>query len=262
MNILDQFSLCTQNGLPYFQIPEIARLGWVQHAFLTRNGGVSLPPFHSLNISLSKGDQAEHVSENKQRIARVFGFHTENLVLLNQMHQDRILVLKEPLPVLPSLLEYDASITNIPGTFLGIKTADCLPIMIIDFKKRVIAAIHAGRQGTSLGITRQVLRLMKAEFGCSTQDLLVALGPSIGLCCYEVDERVFKPEWEPFATSTGPGKWKVDLAQINIAHMKSEGIDEAQIFWINLCTRCHHDLFFSHRKEVRTGRQLSFIGMI
>ena len=150
MNILDQSSLCTQNGLPYFQVPEIARLGWVQHAFLTRNGGVSLPPFHSLNISLSKGDQAEHVSENNRRIARVFGFHTKNLVLLNQMHQDRILILKESPPTLPPVLEYDASITNAPNTFLGIKTADCLPIMMIDSKKKVIAAIHAGRQGTAL----------------------------------------------------------------------------------------------------------------
>jgi YfiH family protein len=262
MKIFDQFSLHNLNGLPYFQIPDIAQLGWIQHALLTRKGGVSPPPFDSLNISLSKGDQAEHILENEQRIARAFGFHTENLVLLNQIHQDRILVLKESPPVLPSPLEYDASITNVPGTFLGIKTADCLPIMIVDSKKKAIAAIHAGRQGTALGITRQVVRMMRVEFGCSPRDLLVALGPSIGLCCYEIDERAFKPEWKRFATPTGPGKWKVDLAQINIAHMKSEGIDEAQFFWINLCTRCHHDLFFSHRKEVRTGRQLSFVGMI
>jgi YfiH family protein len=262
MNILEPSSFRIENGLPFFKVSELDPLRWLRHGFLTRKGGVSPPPFDSLNISLSKGDQTEHVSENKQRIAGAFGFHTENLILLNQMHQDRILVLRESPPVLPSLLEYDASITNIPGTFLGIKTADCLPIMIIDLKKRVIAAIHAGRQGTALRITTQVLRMMKAEFGCSTRDLLVALGPSIGLCCYEVDERVFKPEWEPFATPTAAGKWKVDLAQINIAHMKSEGIDEAQLFWVNLCTRCHPDLFFSHRKEIRTGRQLSFIGMI
>jgi polyphenol oxidase len=262
MNIFDQLSLRNLNGVPYFQIPDIAQLGWVQHALLTRKGGISPPPFDSLNISLSKGDKAEHVSENIQRIGRVFGFHTDNLVLLNQMHQDRILLLKESPPVLPSFLEYDASITNVPGTFLGIKTADCLPIMIIDSKKKVIAAIHAGRQGTALRITTQVLRMMKAEFGCSSGDFLVALGPSIGFCCYEIDEKVFMPEWEPFATPTGPGKWRVGLAQINIAHMRSEGIDEAQLFWVNLCTRCHHDLFFSHRKEIRTGRQLSFIGMI
>ena len=262
MNILNQSSLRNQNGLPYFQVPEIARLGWIQHALLTRKGGVSPPPFDSLNISLSKGDREEHVSANKDRITKVFGFQTENLVLLNQMHQDRILVLKESPPVLPPWLEYDASITNVPGTFLGIKTADCLPIIMIDSKKKVIAAIHAGRQGTALRITTQVLRMMRAEFGCSTRDLLVVLGPSIGSCCYEIDERVFRPEWGPFATPTGPGRWKVDLARINIDHLKSEGIEETQLSWVSLCTRCHHDLFFSHRKEVRTGRQLSFIGMI
>jgi hypothetical protein len=262
MNILERPSIRIENGFPSFQVSELDPLRWLRHGFLTRKGGVSPPPFDSLNISLSKGDQAEHVSENQQRIAKGFGFRTENLILLNQMHQDRILVLKESPPILPSMLEYDASISNIPGTFLGIKTADCLPIMIIDLKKRVIAAIHAGRQGTALRITTQVLRMMKAEFGCSTGDLLVALGPSIGLCCYEIDEKVFMPEWEPFATPTGPGKWRVGLGQINIAHMRSEGIDEAQLFWVNLCTRCHHDLFFSHRKEIRTGRQLSFIGII
>ncbi len=262
MDILERSSLQSENGLPSFQVSKWGHLRWLKHGFLTRKGGVSPPPFDSLNISLSKGDPPEHISQNKLRIARAFGFPTEKLVLLNQMHQDRILVLKESPPLLPSSLEYDASITNVPGAFLGIKTADCLPIIIVDSKKKVIAAIHAGRQGTALRITTQVIRMMKAEFGCSTGDLLVALGPSIGLCCYEVDERVFKPEWEPFATPTGPGKWKVDLPRINIAHMTSEGIDAAQLFWVNLCTRCHHDLFFSHRKEIRTGRQLSFIGMI
>ena len=87
MNILEPSSFRIENGLPSFQVSEWDPLRWLKHGFLTRKGGVSPPPFDSLNISLSKGDQAEHVSENKQRIAIAFGFHTENLVLLNQMHR-------------------------------------------------------------------------------------------------------------------------------------------------------------------------------
>ena len=169
--------------------------------------------------------------------------------------------MKEPI-TLPAPLEYDAMITNSPNIFLGILTADCLPIFVIDQKRKVIAAIHAGRQGTSLHITAKVLKKMKEDFGCSSRDFLISLGPSIGPCCYEIDEKVFHPDWKPFSTAKGSGKRMVDLAQINIAQMKSEGIKEEQISWINLCTRCRSDLFFSYRGEGRTGRQLSFIGMI
>jgi hypothetical protein len=133
---------------------------------------------------------------------------------------------------------------------------------MVNPKKKVIAAVHAGRQGTALHITAKVIEKIKEEFGCSSKDFLIAIGPSIGSCCYEVDKKVFQQEWKPFSTPRGSGKWMVDLAQINIAQMKREGIKEEQIFWINLCTRCHSDLFFSYRGEGQTGRQLSFIGIL
>ena len=132
----------------------------------------------------------------------------------------------------------------------------------MDPRKKVIAAVHAGRQGTALHVTAKVLRKMKEVFGCRHHDLLVAMGPSIGPCCYEIDEQVFQPGWEPFATSRGHGKWMLDLAGINIDQARSEGIEACQISWIHLCTCCHPDLFFSYRREGTTGRQLSFIGMI
>ena len=260
MNILN--ALRTKNGPPYFEIPQIAKIGWIQHGFLTRRGGVSSSPYESLSLSDGNGDQEENVLKNKHRVAEVFEFDPNRLILLNQLHQDRILLIRKPLGTFPSLLEYDAMITDTPNTFLGILTADCLPIFIVDREKRVIAAIHAGRQGTALHITSKVLKKMKEEFSCSSKDLIVALGPSIGPCCYEIDEKVFIPEWEPFSTSRGTGRWMVDLARINISQMEKEGIREEQIFRIDLCTSCHSDLFFSYRKEGRTGRQLSFIGII
>jgi YfiH family protein len=262
MNILNRSFLKTKDGLPYFEIPEIAKIGWIQHAFLTRKGGVSFPPYDSLNIGDDNSDQDEHVSQNKNLIAKAFHFDPGHLIVPNQIHQDQILLLRKPAFTLPSPMEYDALITNALNTLLGILTADCLPILVVDQKKRVIAAIHAGRQGTALHITTKVFKKMEEEFGCSSEDFLIALGPSIGPCCYEIDERVFQPEWEPFSTLRGAGKWMVDLAHINIAQMKREGIKEEQISWINLCTHCHRDLFFSYRREGQTGRQLSFIGIV
>ncbi|HMK76383.1 MAG TPA: peptidoglycan editing factor PgeF [Thermodesulfobacteriota bacterium] len=262
MNILNRSASKRKNNLPYFQSEDIAKLGWVQFAFLTRQGGVSLPPYDSLNLSDKNGDQKECVSTNKNLIARTFGFDPSRLVLLDQMQQDQILLLKKPIATLSSPLEYDALITNFPNIYLAILTADCLPIFVVDQKRRVTAAIHAGRNGTVLRITAKVLTRMKEEFGCSSRDLLITLGPSIGVCCHEIDKKAFHPEWEPFSTPKGTGKWLIDLAQINIAQMKGEGIKGEQISWVNLCTHCCSDLFFSYRREGRTGRQLSFIGMV
>ena len=262
MYILNRTALKTKTDIPYFEIPEITKFEWVRHAFLTRQGGVSLPPHDSLNLSDKNGDREEFISRNKNLVATAFGFDPRRLILLDQMQQDQILLLKGPVMTLPSPLEYDALITNSPNACLGILTADCLPILLVDQKREVIAAVHAGRQGTALHITARVIKKMEKEFGCSSKDLLIAIGPSIGSCCYEIDERVFHPEWESFSISRGAGKWMVDLAQINIAQMKREEINEEQIFWINLCTHCYGDLFFSYRREGETGRQLSFIGMI
>jgi hypothetical protein len=262
MNTLSRSDFKTKNDLPYFETPDFANLGWVAHGFLTRKGGVSLPPYESLNVSHDNGDRDEQVADNKARIAAAFGFDPGPLVLLNQMHQDGILVLREPFETIEGRLEYDAVITDVPRVFLGIRTADCLPILIADRRKKVIAAVHAGRQGTALGITAKVIRKMMNVFDCRPGDLLAAMGPSIGACCYEIDERVFQPGWERFATSSGRGKWMLDLTRINIDQVGNEGLNPAQISCIRLCTCCRPDLFFSYRREGNTGRQLSFIGMV
>jgi YfiH family protein len=240
----------------------MAKLGWIRHAFLTRKGGVSLSPYDSLNVDGNNGDREEDIYQNRDRIATAFDLTHRPLILLNQSHQDGILLLKKPVEALLSFLEYDAMITDTPDMILGIKTADCIPILIVDRKKRVIAAIHAGRRGTSLQITKKVLRKMEEKFGCLPEELLIALGPSIGSCCYEIDEKVFLRDWEPFSVPKGNGKWMVDLSEINITQMKEEGIKEKQISRIDLCTSCYTDLFFSYRKGGQTGRQLSFIGIL
>ena len=262
MKRLDRRHLKSRDGILYFENPAIEQLGWVIHGFLTRRGGRSLPPYDSLNVSFSNGDEQRTVSSNRDRIASAFGFDPHRLILLKQMQCDGILLLKGSLTTPHKPLAYDAMITDIPNQFLGIRTADCIPILIADSKIKSIAAVHAGRQGTALHITKKVVRKMREEWGCSAKDLLITLGPSIGPCCYEIDEKVFSKEWEPFSLVTGRGKWKVDLARMNIAQLEEEGIEEDQICMIDLCTCCHRDLFFSYRGEGQTGRQLSFIGII
>src|SRR4030067_3219725 len=217
LNLLNRSALKIKNNLSYFEIPELAKLGWVRHAFLSRQGGVSLHPYDSLNLSDKNGDREEFVTKNKNIIAKAFGFDSSRLILLDQMQLEIILLLKGPVMTLPSPLEYDALITNSPNTCLGILTADCLPICVADQKRKVIAAVHAGRQGTALHITSKVLKKMEEGFGCSLKDLLIAVGSSIGSCCYEIDEKVFQPEWKPFSISKRAGKWMGDFAHIQTA---------------------------------------------
>src|SRR4030042_2973679 len=118
MNILNRSTLKIKNGISYFEIPELAKLGWVQHAFLTRKGGVSLPPYDSLNVGENNGDRKENVYQNRDRIVMAFGSTRKRLILLKQMQKDGILILKGPIGTIPSLLKYDAMITNAPNIFL------------------------------------------------------------------------------------------------------------------------------------------------
>lgn len=262
MNSRNQFVLKEQDDLFWCETPAISNLAWLKHAFLTRRGGVSLPPYESLNVSANYGDRKEDALRNRIRIATAFGFPPDRLILLDQVHGNEIFFLTQSQESFSPPLEYDAMITSLPNRFLGILTADCIPILMIDPEKRAIAAVHAGRQGTALRISAEVIRRMGKEFGCNPRDLLVALGPSIGICCYEIDERAFLPEWIPFATRTGEGKWMLNLGAINRNHVEKEGVKKENIFSVDLCTRCRDDLFFSYRREKKGGRQLSFIGMI
>ncbi|RPJ04712.1 MAG: laccase domain-containing protein, partial [Deltaproteobacteria bacterium] len=206
MAIINRSALRADNGLPFFEAPEIARIPWVRHGFLTRKGGVSPPPYDTLNMGGAGGDLSGNLSRNGNRIAETFRFDRNRLILLNQRHGDGILLLKEPMHAIAPPLEYDALMTNVPNLFLGILTADCLPILVVDPRRKAIGAIHAGRSGTALRITSKCLKTMTDEFGSSVGDLRIAIGPSIGSCCYEIDRHVFQGDWEPFSASAGEGR--------------------------------------------------------
>lgn len=157
----------------------------------------------------------------------------------------------------------DASVTASVGTLLAIETADCLPVLIVDPIKQRVAAAHAGWRGTASKVAVEAVKALVAR-GSDVRSLFVALGPSIGPCCYEVGpdvEGAFGPDGARFFTP-GPGDRKhVDVAAANRAQLEGVGVDLARIDSVTLCTKCRPDLFYSYRRDkANAGRMISVIG--
>lgn len=157
----------------------------------------------------------------------------------------------------------DASVTGQPGTVLAIETADCLPVLIVDPIRRRVAAAHAGWRGTAARVARSAVRAM-VEAGSRADDLLVALGPSIGPCCYEVGpevEAAFGPSGAGFFVAGAAGRKHLDVAAANRAQLDEAGIAASRIDSVNHCTKCREDLFFSYRRDgAHAGRMISVVG--
>jgi len=154
----------------------------------------------------------------------------------------------------------DALATDRPALPLAISTADCLPIVLYDARAGRLAAVHAGWRGTVQGVTRAAIDAL-LEAGSAADDLMAAVGPSIGPCCYEVDEPVierlqaaFPDRWEAWVTPKGPGKWMLDLWRANQDQMTGAGIRADRVDNLRLCTGCRPDLLFSYRRERGAGR--------
>ena len=147
-------------------------------------------------------------------------------------------------------------------------TADCVPILLFDPGLSVVGAVHAGWRGTAKDISGKAVRKMRDEFGCKSSELLVAIGPAVGPCCYGVGEEVARifleenVETLPFLHPEGPGRWKMNLPGINRHQLTNAGVREANICISPLCTSCRKDLFFSVRADGEpTGRQIALIGL-
>ena len=156
---------------------------------------------------------------------------------------------------------YDAVVTALPGIALTILTADCVPILLYDPVRRAVGSVHAGWAGTVKGVARRAVEAMSAAYGTDPSDLLAAIGPSIGPCCYEVDGRVMGPlrgafpGWDGLAAMGRPGKWQLDLWKSNRQVLASAGVKDSNIVVMALCTACNTDKFYSHRKSGgKTGR--------
>ena len=245
------------------------------HAFLTRHGGVSTGCFAGLNFSSREGDTPENVARNWQLLATAFRIDQSRFVLMRQLHGDRIVVIDgtspAPLPGGSDLpLEAhacDALVTNRPGLALGVKTADCVPLLLVDPVKRVVGVVHAGWRGTALNIVGQVVDTFAVRFSSRPGNILAAIGPAIGPCCYEVDAVVYDAmkitgeDTAPFfRPSAAPDRWMLDLSMVNRLQLEQRGVPRGQIFAGDNCTSCQDEVFFSHRRDRgRTGRHFSFL---
>ena len=260
--------LCHSSGkgaVTFFASTLLTQSG-ITNAFCTRHHGVSSKPYESLNFSSKEGDTHANIEHNKDIVADAFGFSAARLVTVNQVHGDNILVLDTDMLPEQSPLEYDAIITSRRSLAIGIKTADCVPILLVDPVMRVIAAVHAGWKGTALTIVQKVVETMATNFSSHRENIIAAIGPSIGKCCYEVGMPVYQqlcPAGE-YATNVLPSvkdeHWMLDLKGINRAQLLSARLSPNNIDVFAHCTACLDKLFFSHRRDNgKTGRMLNFI---
>ena len=225
------------------------------HCFSTRFGGVSEGHLASLNLGAHRGDRPENVWENYRILGRAVGFAPEQTVLTKQEHTDTVLrvgkadcgtgLLREQTTVC------DGLITNEPGTALCCFGADCTPILLYDPVRRAAGAVHSGWRGTAMGIAAKAVAAMGREFGCDPADLRAAIGPCIGLCCFEVGPEVAEAmrtalgaDAEPFLVPHGE-KYHADLKGLNRLWLEQAGL--RTIDTCPDCTKCQPQRFWSHR---------------
>lgn len=269
--MLKNLKMNDYNHLCYFTIPSFEEYISVTHCFTSRIGGVSNGDNTSLNLSFKTGDTAEKVRENYERVCNALNIPMENLVLSDQVHGDRIKIVSSEdrgkgILMNSDIYEIDALITNEKNVALVTLYADCVPIFILDPKRNVIALAHAGWKGTVLKIGAKVINRMKEEFSTDPKDCIVAIGPSIGNCCYEVDQMVidefnkYFTNLSKFVISKGNNKYMLDLWKANKLALEEIGVLERNITVSNICTQCNHDILFSHRADKgKTGRMAGIL---
>jgi hypothetical protein len=197
------------------------------------------------------------------------GINGNPLVKIKQVHGDRILVIDEEIAKRPGFPEEllshsaDALITALANIVLTVSVADCVPLLLFDPRNRVIAAVHGGWRSTAARLAEKAIWRMKEVFGTRPQDCVAGIGPSIGICCYEVDEPVIQAfaghyrGWQELVSEKGRGRWHLDLPGANEMLLLESGVPRESIFSARYCVSCHPDLFFSHRRDgKRTGRMM------
>lgn len=285
--VREPWLLRRSGGLQILELAPFKKLPWLVHGFSTRVGGASTLNGHQvLNLSFMEWDSKENVLENRRRFQSAVGAREFTALPIKQIHSDVIHIFPAA-PAEPG--KGDASATDEPGLLLAVQTADCVPILLVDPRKRAVAAIHAGWKGTLARITGKAVGRMQLEFGSKPANLLAALGPSIGPCCYEVGTELVTKFTAQFADAAeyfdeprsgeepNPLQWlnmappghqppaknvHLDLRKANRSQLLAAGLRPQNIFTSDLCTACHTDLFFSYRKEgPPSGRLLSVIGV-
>ncbi|MDR3722320.1 MAG: peptidoglycan editing factor PgeF [Candidatus Acidoferrales bacterium] len=299
----DEWKVRRASGLQILEAPAFAPLDWLVHGFSTRPGGVSelaslsgapkIKRERVLNLGFTDWDPRARVLENRKKFFRAIGADKLRAITLRQIHSDVAHRVDSSNAGAKDAPQGDALFTREPGLLLVVQTADCIPILLADPKRRAIAAIHAGWRGTLRRIAAKTLGRMHMEFGTRPEDVIAALGPGIGRCCYEVGSEVARdfdaqfpnarewfdgpfdalasgendPNWLPWLTMMPPGhqppplRVHLDLIAANRAILAGAGIPARQISSSGLCTACRTDVLFSYRRERTTGRLMAAIGI-
>ncbi|MFZ7112177.1 MAG: peptidoglycan editing factor PgeF [Desulfatiglandales bacterium] len=244
--------------VPYIQFPGLSRQAGLSHAVYTRLGGVSDPPYRSLNTSYVTGDRPDDIQKNLTIIKNSFG--ADHLFSMHQVHGKNIIVLREgksfdPVASLPG----DALITDMKGVALLVKQADCQAVIIFDPLAGVISNVHCGWRGNRVNILEAVVERMQSDFGCRASRLQAAIGPSLGPCCAEfvTHRELFPDHFRSFMVRPD----YFDLWQISRDQLLQAGLEKQNIETAGICTRCRTDLFYSYRAEGTTGRFATVVMM-
>jgi len=244
------------NKLELYQFENLIKYNGILHFITARNGGISSKPFESLNLGYKSGDKPENVRTNWKILERNLGLEDKKIVLLNQLHSDKIVIIEDILKD-NSIYEKDgdAIITNQHGILIVVLVADCVPIIIYDKNNSIIAVVHAGWRGSTLNIAKKTVNQMKRSFHSKPENIIVGIGPSIGPCCYEVKKDVVKHFIDyKYAVIKRKNQYYINLWEINRAQLINAGLKESNIEIAGLCTSCNIKHFFSYRNKHPTGR--------
>jgi hypothetical protein len=234
------------------------------HAILTRLGGVSLPPFDSLNLSQVVGDDPAAVAANYERVCGALGIRRSQMATCYQMHSADVLVVAAA-DGGRLVGQGDAMITDQPGVYLSMRFADCTPLLLHDPVRRAVGIAHAGWRGTLKNMAGAVVRAMVERLGCLPGDITAVVGPAIGPCCYQVGSEVIQAaeaarrDAADLLQRRAGERAYFDLWETNRRQFVEAGVGRVAV--AGLCTACRTDRFFSHRAEQgRGGRFAALIG--
>lgn len=233
---------------------KLSRFASLKFAFSTRNGGISPSPL-GMNLSFNVGDDKANVDHNRRLFFGALGISSEQVAVPLQCHSATVQKANQP----GSYKECDGLLTGVPQVALAISVADCVPIFIFDPHKSVVAAVHSGWKGTAQRIVANAIGKLMKEYGSQPADLVVFIGPSAGVCCYEVGREVAM-QMDPDAVQSKDGKTFVHLKLANKRQLITMGVAEQNIEVSPYCTICSPELFHSYRRDKdASGRMMGVI---
>lgn len=265
-----------KNHVPYIQFKNLSATGIVKHGFSTRKGGVSTGIFSSMNLNFKRGDDPDAVMENYRRMAAALNMRVEDMVLSDQTHTTNVRVITEEdrgkgILKPQDYSDVDGMITNVPGIVLVTSYADCVPLYFVDPVRKAIGLSHSGWKGTVGHIGQKTVWKMHEVYGTEPKDIVAAIGPSICQSCYEVSDDVAEAfranftadEAADILLDKGNGKYQLDLWKANWYVLTDAGILPEHLSVTDLCTACHPDLLWSHRKtNGQRGGLSAFLSLI